>query len=350
MKTEFLLYGATGYTGHLIARQAVARGLQPIIAGRSPGKTAERAAELGLEHRVFALDDVTAMEAALADAALILNCAGPFFTTAQGLVKGCLRTQTHYLDIAGEVPEFEALVARDTEAKAAGVMLLPGVGFGIVPTDCLAVYLKQRLPSASHLILAFEAIGGISQGTASILIKDLLEDGVVRRDGKLTPVRPAWKRRQIDFGAGPVTTVTNPWRGDISTAYYSTSISNVEVYTAFPAPVRWLMASSRYVGGIWGSAPVQRFLKGLVRRLPPGPSDDELERGLTRVWGEVADDSGQTVTARLHGPEAYRFTALAALTIVERVLNGHAPAGFQTPALAYGPDLVLEIEGVGREE
>jgi short subunit dehydrogenase-like uncharacterized protein len=328
----------------------VARGLQPIIAGRSPDKTAERAAELGLEHQVFALDDAAAMETALADGGLILNCAGPFFTTAQRLVEGCLRTRTHYLDIAGEVPEFEALAARDAEAKAADVMLLPGVGFGIVPTDCLAVHLKQRLPSATHLTLAFEAVGGISQGTASILIKDLLEDGVVRREGKLTPVRPAWKRRQIDFGAGPVPAVTNPWRGDISAAYYSTGIPNIDVYTAFPAPIRWLMASSRYVGGIWSSAPVQRFLKGLVRRLPPGPSDDELERGLTRVWGEVMDDSGQTVTARLHGPEAYRFTALTALTIVERVLNGHVSPGFQTPALAYGPDLVVEIDGVRRED
>lgn len=348
--SNFLLYGTTGYTGALIARQALRAGLRPIIAGRNEAKLKPQAIEWGLDYRVFSLDDSAAMAEALAEVTVVLNTAGPFGMTAGPLAEGCLQTNTHYLDIAGEVPEFEAMLARDDAARAAGVMLMPGVGFGIVPTDCLAAHLKERLPTATHLSLAFEAVGGVSQGTAQTLFKDLHKAGVRRQDGQYVTAQPAEQQRQFDFGQGPTKAVTNPWRGDLATAFHSTAIPNIDTYTVFPGPVAGLMGAKGSLGWLWNSGPMQGMLKNLIKRLPAGPNEAELTKGATRVWGEVTDGNGQRAVARLHGPEAYLFTALTALAVVKRVLTGEIAAGFQTPSQMYGPDFVLEIEGVSRED
>ncbi len=347
---NFLLYGTTGYTGGLIARQALSQGLRPLIAGRTEAKLKQQATEWGVEYRVFSLDDAAAMDEALADVAVVLNTAGPFARTAQPLVEGCLRTKTHYLDIAGEAPEFEALVTQDEAAKAAEVMLMPGVGFGIVPTDCMAAHLQERLPSATHLTLAFETEGGVSQGTLRTLFKDLHKTGGVRLNGAFVPARPAEKQRLIDFGQGPTKAVLNPWRGDLSTAFYSTGIPNIETYSVFPGFLVGLMRASGTLGWLWSSGPVQGLLTRLIKQLPAGPSDEELATGLTRVWGEVTDVNGQRAVSRLHGPEAYLFTALTALAIVDRILAGQVNTGFQTPAQVFGSDFVLSIAGVSRED
>jgi short subunit dehydrogenase-like uncharacterized protein len=349
MSPNFLVYGANGYTGHLIAREAVKRGLQPVLAGRNRESVGRLASELGLEHRVFALDDQAALDAALGEVSVVLHSAGPFSRTSKPMADGCLRTGTHYLDITGEVTVFESLAARDAEAKAAGVMLLPGAGFDVVPSDCLAAHLKRRLPSATRLALGIQGLGRISHGTATTMVENINRGGLIRRDGQLTPVPSAWKTRSIDFGRGPVKAVTIPW-GDVSTAFYSTGIPNIEVYAAIPAPVRLMMKASRPFGWLLASAPVQRFLKRRIKAQPPGPSDAERLRGKSFVWGEVTDDSGMKRRARLQGPEGYTLTALTALAIAERVLAGNFRAGFQTPSLAFGADFILEFEEVSRED
>lgn len=349
MTTNFLLYGANGYTGTLITRLAVERGLKPLLAGRDREKISQLASELGLEHRAFALDDAAALDAALQESAAVLHCAGPFSHTSKLMADACLRTKTHYLDITGEIVVFESLAARDAEARAAGVMLLPGVGFDVVPSDCLATHLKRRLPSATRLTLAIQGLGRISHGTATTMVENIHRGGLVRRDGKLTPVPTAWKTRLVDFGQGPVKATTIPW-GDVSTAFHSTGIPNIEVYAALPNAVRRMMKLSRPFKRLLSSQLVQRFLKKRIKAQPAGPSEQERLRGSSFVWGEVTDEAGQAKSSRLQGPEGYSLTAMTALAIVERVLKGDAPVGFQTPSRAYGADLILEIEGVKRED
>ena len=349
MSSNFLLYGANGYTGNLCAREAVKRGLSPVLAGRDRDKVAQLAAELSLEHRVFSLEDSTAIDAALNEVAAVLHCAGPFSRTSKPMADACLRTGKHYLDITGEVTVFESLAARDAEARQAGVMLLPGVGFDVVPSDCLAAHLKTRLPSATKLALGIQGLGRISHGTATTMIENIDRGGLIRREGRLTPVPTAWKTRDIDFGRGPVKAVTIPW-GDVSTAFYSTGIPNIEVYAAVPASMRWMMIASRGFGWLLSSTLVQNFLKRRIKAQPAGPSDAERERGQSFVWGEVTDDSGQRRVSRLRGPEGYSLTALASLKIVEHLLRGQFTAGFQTASLAYGADLILEIKEVSRED
>ena len=348
--TTFLIYGATGYTGALIARHAVERGLQPVLVGRTAGKLAPFATSLGCSYRTARLDDPAGLDAAFADTTVLLNCAGPFGMSGGPLAEACLRTGTHYLDLAGEVPEFTAMAERDGRATSAGVMLLPGVGFGVVPTDCLALYLAKRLPDATHLTLAFETVGGVSQGTAHTLFKDLMTPGVTRRAGALVEAWPAARRRRIDFGAGEKTAVTNPWRGDLVTAFWSTGIGEIETLSAFPPPVPQLMRASRLLRSVWNARPVQGLLDRLIARLPPGPDERALDAGHSHCWGEAVAADGRRVAARLHGPEAYHFTALTALAVVERVLAGEARPGFQTPARVLGEDFVLGVAGVRRED
>jgi len=346
---DFLLYGANGYTGALIAREAVARGRQPVLAGRNAAALAALARELGLEHCVFTLDNPAEVEKGIRGLAIVLHCAGPFAHTFRPMADACLRTGIHYLDITGEVAVFESLAARDAEARAAGVMLLPGVGFDVVPSDCLAAHLKRRLPSATRLALGFAALGRVSRGTATTMVENVHKGGLVRQEGNLRQVPAAWKTRVIDFGTGPVRAMTIPW-GDVSTAYHSTGIPNIEVYVAAPAGVRLAARASRYLGWLLGSGFVQGLLKRRICAGAPGPTEEERARGKSFLWGEAVDDAGQRVVSRLNGPEGYTLTVRAALAVVERVLGGEAPPGFQTPSRAYGPDFDLGLEGVTRAD
>jgi short subunit dehydrogenase-like uncharacterized protein len=345
----YLIYGAYGYTGELIARSAVARGHRPVLGGRRDGPLAAVAERLGLERRAFDLEGPAAVDRGLEGLAAVLHCAGPFVHTSAPMVEACLRRKTHYLDVTGEIAVFEALAARDAQARAAGILVLPGVGFDVVPSDCLAAHLKSRLPRATHLTLAFSPGSRASRGTATTVVENLHRGGLVRRDGVLTPVPAAWKTRTVDFGRGPRTVVTIPW-GDVSTAYHSTGIPNIEVYIAAPLLARTASRASRLLRPLLAAAPVQRALRALVRSGSPGPSDEERARGRSRFWGEAIAADGGRVVSRLEGPEGYTMTVLTALAIVERVLAGDAPAGFYTPSRAYGADLVLGIDGVRRTD
>ena len=344
-----LIYGSNGYTGRLVVEQALQRQLRPTLAGRSAGEVREQAAALGLEHRVFSLDDPHAVDAGLAGTDVVLHCAGPFARTSRPMADACLRTGVHYLDITGEIAVFEALVARDAEARARGVMLLPGVGFDVVPSDCLAAHLARRLPTATRLSLGFQTSGGMSRGTATTMIESQGTGGLIRRGGALVSVPAAWKTRRIDFGAGPCLATTIPW-GDVSTAFHSTGIGDVEVYVAVPPATRRLMVASRYMGGLLRTPFMRALLLRAVRRRPPGPDADDRAFGVSRLWGEATDPDGRRVASRLIGPEAYTLTARTAVAAAERVLAGGAYAGFRTPSLAFGADFVLGIDGVSRED
>jgi short subunit dehydrogenase-like uncharacterized protein len=349
MPSTFLLYGATGFVGGAITNLAVEQGLRPVIAGRDAAKVASKAAELGVEFRVFSLDDPIAVETALSDVSVVLHCAGPYLHTSRPVADACLRTSTHYLDLTGEIPVYEALAVRDAEAKACGVMLLPGVGFDVVPTDCLALHLKQRLPSANRLTLAFQSEGpaGLPPGTQRTLIELLPYGNRVRRNGRLEVPERGTKIRSVDFGGGPVQATRLTW-GDVFTAYYSTGIPNIEDYVVLPKAIRRQMAALDYVRPLFKLAAVRSLLK---RGVKDGSTAQERARTSTHVWGEVEDEQGHKATTRLHGPEAgVVWTARVALQAVKKVMAGNHPLGFQTPAQAYGADFVLECDDVTRED
>lgn len=347
----FLIYGSYGYSGELIARRALERGLRPILAGRDAAALRRQSVELGgeLEHRVAALDEDRALDRMLTGVEVVLHCAGPFSRTSRPMADACLRAGAHYLDITGEIPVFESLAVRDAEARAAGVMLLPGVGFDVVPTDCLAVHLAQRLRGSTHLILAFHSVGGVSRGTRTTIVENVSGGSMVRRDGVLVPVSLGRGARHIDFGRGARLSVSHPW-GDLSTAYRSTGIPNIEVYRAASSAELRLLRSAGVLLPLLATRPARQLLRWVVRRGSAGPDERARRRGFSLFWGETTRSDGSRASARLHAPEAYTLTARTAIACAERALRGEVLTGFATPAMAYGADLVLSVEGVRRED
>jgi saccharopine dehydrogenase (NAD+, L-lysine-forming) len=342
---SYLIYGAYGYTGELIARRAVDRGHEPILSGRDNKKVERLAAALDLPAQPTTLTDGFRLRSILSDVDAVLHCAGPFVHTAFPMVEACLDTGTHYLDITGEIDVFEGLMARSPDAEAAEIMLLPGIGFDVVPTDCLAKALADEVPSATDLEIAFVGQGGVSQGTLKTAVEQMGMGGLVRREGQVVEVPPGWATRTVDFGDHPRPVISIPW-GDVATAGHSTGIPNITVYTYLPKLGRRLLRWSRYVQGLLGWRPLQQLLQRLVEAYVPNPSPETRRTGHTLVWASVRDEDGHTHERRLRGPEAYTFTARTAVQAAERIRNGTVPAGYQTPATAFGSDFVFDVEEV----
>ena len=343
----WMVYGANGYTGRMIVAEAVKRGLRPVLAGRNSAELQAIAAPHDLPVRVFGLDDPGAVRAALDGMKLVLHCAGPFSATAAPMLEGCLATGANYLDITGEIDVFAHCHAQDARARDAGIVVLPGSGFDVVPTDCMAAMLKRDLPSATSLVLAFEAGGGPSPGTARTSVEGLGNGGRARIGGVLTRVPLAWKTRMFERPDGESRhAMTIPW-GDVFTAYVSTGIPDVEVYMGVPPSSAAKLRRLRLLGPLLGWGPVQAWLKGQVAKKVRGPSPDTRTRTGCTVWGEVRDGTGREAKRRMETPNGYDLTVTASLGIVERLLRGERPeSGFQTPSRLMGADYVLSLPGV----
>jgi len=341
---SWLLYGANGYTGELIAREAVRRGMRPILAGRSKQKIGKLAAELQCPSAVFDLDDHTSLVSALADVTAVLHCAGPFSATARSMMQACLATHVHYFDITGEIPVFELAHSVHEKAVRSGIALCPGVGFDVVPTDCMALKLKQALPDATHLALGFDSRSGLSKGTAKTSIEAAAEGSRIRRDGQIVEVPLASQQRRIDFGNGERLAVGIPW-GDVSTAYYSTGIPNVEVFTASSAKAIAQMRRADMLRPLLRTRLVQGLVRfGIDRRLEP-PSEAQRASNPSFVWGEARNAAQKTVTGRVVTANGYALTIAASLAIMARALENPPPAGFATPSMLLGPDFVSTLPG-----
>lgn len=345
MSKRFLVYGATGYTGTLIAEECARRKLPAVLAGRSDAvrTLAER---LQLPFVISTIDEVDRHFDAH-DIACVLHCAGPFTRTSKTMVDACVRSKRHYLDITGEMQVFEACAARDAEAKAAGIMVLPGVGFDVVPSDCMAAHVKRRMPDATQLRLCIASIGGaLSHGTATTMVEHMEGGGAVRENGRIVDEPAGKRKRSFDLGGGKTgLAISMPW-GDVSTAYHSTGIPNIVVYFSLPPAMRRAVALMGMGGVLMRVGP----LKKLVQRLIPAGGPDATMRAKARtiLVAEAEDAGGRMVTSRLHGPESYDITAQTAILCALRVLDGKAKPGFMTPSLAFGPDLILMVPGTER--
>jgi short subunit dehydrogenase-like uncharacterized protein len=343
---SWMIYGANGYTGELIARAAVAQGLRPVLAGRSRDKVESLARELGLDSRVFALDDPALMAKQLQGLRVVLLTAGPFAHTSGPMVAACIQAGAHYLDITGEIDVFEQVHAAGDAARQAGVVLCPGVGFDVIPTDCVAATLKAALPDATELCLGFDTTVSLSPGTLKTSLESAPQGGRVRRNGHLLQVPLAHDVRRIDFGRGERLAVAVPW-GDVATAFHTTGIPHVTVYV--PA-TRLALMGMRLGNGLkplLATRPVQAAMGALVPLLVKGPDEADRARMPAYVWGEARNGQGVRRTARVQTANGYTLTVPGALAVTTHLLNHKAPAGFSTPARLMGPGLLASLPGGG---
>ncbi len=340
----WMIYGAYGYSARLIAEHAKSRGLSPVLAGRNPDKTRSVADELGFEHRAFALDEPDSVAANLRDIDAVVHCAGPFSATSAPMLEGCLATGTHYFDITGEMDVFEnAHSTRIGEAaRQAGIVVCPGVGFDVVPTDCVARSLIEELPDATELALGFQGDMHVSPGTAKTIVERLGDGTFARRNGKLINI--AIDLRDIDYGKGVRQSMSVSW-GDISTAYYTTGVGNITVY--WPASddmIRKFKTAAR-IRPLLRLGWVQRLIKKQIERRVHGPSRAQRDSRCVYVWGEVRNAAGQTVSARMTTANGYTVTQLAPVAIIEHLLATDVEAGSTTPALLMGKDFASRLPG-----
>ena len=346
---RILIYGANGYTGELIAEEATRRGLKPILGGRNRDALEALARRLRLTRRVFELGDAAEVTRNLDGVDVLLNCAGPFVDTCPPLLDACLSLNVHYLDITGEIDVYALCHHAHNRARHQGVVVVPGVGFDVVPTDCLAAMLKERLPDATELVLAFEAQGGTSPGTARTGIAGLARGGRVRSNGEIVDVPLAWKVREFERDGIRRSAMTIPW-GDVYTAYVSTGIPNIETYMAVSprtiARARWLERAR----------PLLRFgavRKFLEKRAVAGARGPDAERRRTtgcHVWGEVRNAAGREHKLALKTPNGYALTVDAALGILDHVIAAKPAGGYYTPSQLVGARYVLSLPGVSLVE
>ena len=227
---------------------------------------------------------------------------------------------------------------------------MPGTGFDVVPTDCTAAYLKEKMPDAIDLKLAFGAIGGgVSHGTALTSVEIVGYPSAKRVDGKIVPVPLGEKAMTVSFIEKDLFVVTIPW-GDVSTAYYTTGIPNIETYTKMHPKTYSKLKYQKYIGWLLRSEFVKNRMRKKIKSRPAGPNAEQRASGKMQVWGQVTNAKGEQQVSRLSTPEGYQLTATTSLLIAKKVLSGNFKTGFQTPAGLYGADLIMEIDGVIRDD
>jgi short subunit dehydrogenase-like uncharacterized protein len=350
MKEGLLIYGCNGYTGKLISEHAVSLGMKPILAGRDREKVSQLANALKLDYKVFDLDDEKTVADNIKDFKIVLHCAGPFKYTARIMALACISAGTHYLDITGEYYVFEEIYKMDEAAKKAGVVLMPGVGFDVVPTDCLSLYLKEQLPDATSLELALYMKNGmLSHGTAITVAENLGESCILRRDGKLVKTPNGQLTRDIDIDGKRRTGVAISW-GDVSSAFRTTGIKNITVFNVLPAKLIQSMKMSNYLGFFFRMGFVKNYLIKKIKQRPAGPDETKRKNAQSIVWGEAKNSNGNTKSVLLELPEGYTLTAWTAVKIAQQMLQQSPPSGARTPASVFGSSFILGFEGVKRSQ
>lgn len=340
---DIIVYGAYGYTGELIVRRCQELGVKPLLSGRNEDKLKRLAEKYDLPYLVADLKPED-LDQLLAGATVVVHAAGPFIFTSKPMVEACIRNKVHYTDITGEIAVFAQASKYDKQAKEAGVMLLPGTGFDVVPSDCLAAHLKSRMEDADDLVLAFYGTGRASRGTSLTVVEGLGMGGTIRENGKIKQVSDAYDVKRFDFGPHNMTAVTIPW-GDVFTAFFSTGIPNIKVYMGLPEKVINSMKWGRWFGWLMRSEFVKKRARAKIIAGKAGPSDEQRAKTKTYLVGTVTDKNGNSLTSTLETQEGYTLTAMTSVDVALKVVAGNFKPGFQTPSLAYGKDLITEVSG-----
>lgn len=345
-KTHWVIYGAYGYSGKLIAEEAVRRGHRPLLAGRDATRLQDLAVELGLAWRVFGLDNSENVVDALHDVKLVINCAGPFSATAEPMLQACIQAKAHYIDITGEINVFEHAKSLSQKASEAGVTLCPGAGFDVIPTDCIASTLAERMPDATHLDLGFFGGRALSPGTAKTAIEGFKDGVIVRENHKLTPYPLGYLQKTIDFGTGSRSATPITW-GDVSTAYTSTGIANIRVFVSVSARSLRALRLANALRPFLRFSVIQRLLKRRIGRKVHGPNAATRSLQRMHVWGEIHNARGEKITAHVDTPNGYEMTSWGPVFIAERLLSDEEHTGYVTPSQLMGADWLFSLPGVG---
>jgi len=342
---SWLIYGANGYSGRLIAKEAKLRGLVPTLAGRNLDEITALGKELGLPTKIFPCVDPDEIAQKISSYDLVMHCAGPFSATSRPMVQACMKAKSHYLDITGEIGVFEKIMSKSEEIKKSGIIVIPGVGFDVVPTDCLAHLLKDKMPDATELDIILKTSGGISPGTMKTMVEGFYvgtvnrENGIIKMKNRFTVKKVSFFKKSQRLAIGI------PW-GDISTAFHTTQIPNINVFLIVPWKSIVLLNIVQKFKFLFHMPKIQKMLKNLIEKKHMGPSKNLRDSHKYRIWGEVRNSSGQSMQMGVTTPNGYDFTADSAIEAVLQVLEKELAPGAYTPSLAFQPQFLKKLKNV----
>ncbi|WP_324828588.1 saccharopine dehydrogenase family protein [Qipengyuania zhejiangensis] len=347
MSGRVLLYGATGFTGAEIARH-LAGNVDLVLAGRNPERVGAIAEQLGVGWRAFDLSDAAVLDAALGDIDVVLHAAGPFGTTAQPMIEACLRAGAHYLDLGGEWPVFIDAMGYDGAARAAGVMILPGVGLTVAASDCLFALAMERWPDTTRLYLGISRAQVISRGSVESAARMVSPQIIVRRGGELTSVPAGSLVRAFDFGDGLSEAAAMSW-ADVVTGSVSTGVDDIEVYSEMRWPERASYRATGMTMDVIGADPIKAIGTVFSSVWGHGPDAAAREQASFVMVLHALDPWRRVRRLTMRTRDGYTFSVLTAADAVRRVLAGEAAAGFQTPARVFGSRFIFDADAARLE-
>jgi short subunit dehydrogenase-like uncharacterized protein len=350
------VYGATGYTGKLVARELQRRGLDFVLSGRSAGKLRALADDLGggPAVRPASLDDRDALRHVLGDCAAVINCAGPFNRYGEPVVRSAVETGTHYVDTTGEQPYMRFIYERlDDAAQAAEVALVPAVGFDYVPGDLLAPLVARSVEPLEEMVVAYAARGFAgTRGTLQSALDMLRSGGVAFRDGELREVghkprrihftfpEPIGRLAMLPYPSGEVLTVPRHIKTRNVVSLINAGVAAPpgmpEELVAFTSPGLTLALHT----------PIKALADLAIQRLPEGPSDADRRAAQFTVAIVARGEDGRVARGVVHGSDVYGLTAVTAVHSAALLADeGYDRAGALSPATAFEPTEFLDFLG-----
>lgn len=354
------LYGATGYTGRLVAAELAAAEADFVLSGRNAGKLDALAGELGGSPptRAASLDDGEGLRSLLADCAAVIDCAGPFTRYGEPVLRAAVETGTNYLDTTGEQTYIRMALDRyGPEAERAGSAVIPGMGFDYVPGDLIASLTAEGMGEVDEVTLAYAVAGfGPTRGTTLSAIDTLRGGDVEWIKLQWRPASPSFGRGSFDFGeplgrqrmarypAGEQITVPRhvPTRRVRTIITASTLAPHPRLAPLLPVVARPMGLAMR--------TPLRRAMGPLVSRLPEGPSPEQRAGSRFTIVCEVVRGD-RTRRGVIRGRDVYALTAAivtrGALTAAGRGFSG---TGGLAPSQAFEPRGFLKgFERIGLE-
>jgi len=344
-----MIYGAYGYTGMLIAEEAVRRGHKPVLAGRAQEKLVPFAKRLGLDWVVFDLQDEQRLKGIIQNFTLVFNAAGPFTHTCEPMVRACLDTKTNCVDIAGELTVLEHILSLDQQARRKDIVLIPGLGFDVIATDCMARYVAEKINDPTQLEIATvtSITSKPSPGTIRSILDIVSKGTIARRQRQLVKIPVGLGEKRIRF-IDQERTVLPVTLGDLVTAYRTTGIPDITTFVGFSEREATLYKRTQPLyRRLFSFAPLRRLVQKQTSKLARGPDEHMRRTNRSQVWVCARNKKGVERHAWLETIEAYQFTAVAGVLCVEKLLINDFH-GALTPGLAFGADLVLNIPGSTR--
>ncbi|HEX8121340.1 MAG TPA: saccharopine dehydrogenase NADP-binding domain-containing protein [Solirubrobacteraceae bacterium] len=357
------VYGATGYTGRLVAEQLRDRGFDAVLCGRNGGKLRRLASDIGVDWpvRAAAVDDAPALRKALSGADAVISCAGPFTFYGAPVIEAALDVGAHYVDTTGEQPYMRRVYEHLHEpARQAGCAVIPAVGFDYLPGDLIAALAARGHEPLDELTIAYAVAGfGMSRGTLRSGLEMLGTDDIEYRDGDWRPAGgqplretfafpdPIGEQPVVRYPGGEVLTV--PRHVDTRAVRYRWASSTFAPHPALRSVVPLTFPLLK----VLLSTPLRDVAESQIDKLPEGPPEDERRASRWTIVADADGADGSSARAVVSGSDLYGLTAVIAVHAAELLTaEGFDGAGALAPAQAFDPEeflRFLEPHGVAFE-